>query len=190
MLIIKFFVVFRTIHDISHEIIIIDLMFNIQKFDTNSFEIHFEIAELNLDGRNKIQNRVWEHSIMLAFRISLFCRCQLMFVGAALVGLAAAPLWTAKATYLNHIARYHSQHKKQTHGISVSLFFGIFFAIFGTHKIWGNLISYFVLNQSSNPQIFNCGIDFDPQLASPINTTQDVNDTTVNTPFWSLQHKI
>jgi hypothetical protein len=60
------------------------------------------------------------------------CKC---FIGAALVGLAAAPLWTAKATYLNQIARYHCQHKKQKHEISVSLFFGIFFAFFGTNTI-------------------------------------------------------
>lgn len=99
--------------------------------------------------------------------------------GAALVGICAAPLWTAKATYLNQIARYHSEHHKQTHGISVSLFFGIFFALFGTNTIWGNLISYFVLNQSSNPQIYNCGISFDPQSAAPTNTTHDVNPTTV-----------
>ncbi|CAF1320465.1 unnamed protein product [Didymodactylos carnosus] len=50
--------------------------------------------------------------------------------GAALVGLAAAPLWTAKATYLNKLAQYHAQHHKQAEEISVSLFFGIFFAFF------------------------------------------------------------
>ena len=95
------------------------------------------------------------------------------------MGLVAAPLWTAKATYLNQIARYHCQHTKQNHEISVSLFFGIFFAIFGTNTIWANLISYFVLNQSSTAQIVNCGMRFDPTSAVPTNTTQDVNNTTV-----------
>ncbi|CAF1362774.1 unnamed protein product [Adineta steineri] len=102
----------------------------------------------------------------------------LMYISAALVGLAAAPLWTAKATYLNQIARYHSQHKNQSHEISVSLFFGIFFALFGTNTIWGNVISYFVLNQSSVAQKINCGIYFNPTSASPTNTTQSVDDTT------------
>ncbi|CAF1206004.1 unnamed protein product [Adineta steineri] len=102
----------------------------------------------------------------------------LMYISAALVGLAAAPLWTASATYLNQIARYHSQHKNQTHDISVSLFFGIFFALFGTTTIWGNLISYFVLHQSSVAQKINCGIYFNPTSASPTNTTQNVDDTT------------
>ncbi|CAF1444616.1 unnamed protein product [Rotaria sp. Silwood1] len=102
----------------------------------------------------------------------------LMYISAALVGLAAAPLWTAKATYLNQIARYHSAHKKQTHEISVSLFFGIFFALFGTNTVWGNLISYFVLNRLSYPQVINCGVHFDPNIALPTNTTEDVNNTT------------
>ncbi|CAF1638201.1 unnamed protein product, partial [Adineta steineri] len=101
----------------------------------------------------------------------------LMYISAALVGLSAAPLWTASATYLNQIARYHSQHKNQTYNISVSLFFGIFFALTGTSSIWGNLISYFVLHQSSVAQKINCGIHFNPTLASPTNTTQNVDDT-------------
>jgi MFS family permease len=104
---------------------------------------------------------------------------RVSFLGAALVGLAAAPLWTAKATYLNQIARYHCQHKKQNHDISVSLFFGIFFAIFGTSTIWGNLISYFVLSQSGAAQVNNCGVYYNPKDISPSNATQDVTDTTV-----------
>ena len=109
-------------------------------------------------------------------------RCVLFTsdAGAALVGLAAAPLWTAKATYLNHLARHHAQHKKQTPEVSISLFFGIFFAFFGTNTVWGNLISYFVLNQSSAAQVFNCGVHFNPQSAFKTNATQDVSDTTVS----------
>ncbi|CAF2880004.1 unnamed protein product [Rotaria sp. Silwood2] len=101
-------------------------------------------------------------------------------IGAALVGLAAAPLWTAQANYLNQIARYHAQYKKQSDEISISLFCGIFFALFSTNIIWGNLISYFVLNQSSNLQKINCGVNFDPRWALPTNTTQNVDDTTVS----------
>ena len=62
----------------------------------------------------------------------------------------------------------------------MSLFFGIFFALFGTNTIWGNLISYFVLNQSSTAQIIDCGIHFDPTAAASTNKTTHVDDTTVN----------
>ncbi|CAF1340424.1 unnamed protein product, partial [Rotaria sordida] len=103
---------------------------------------------------------------------------SLMYISAALVGLAAGPLWTAKATYLNRIANYHAQHKHQRVEVSVSLFFGIFFGFLGTSTIWGNIISYFVLNQSNYPQKVNCGIYFDPRSSISTNITGDVNEIT------------
>jgi len=51
---------------------------------------------------------------------------------AAFVGLASAPLWTSQATYISRIACYHAHHKKTKVEVIVSLFFGIFFAVFGT----------------------------------------------------------
>lgn len=103
----------------------------------------------------------------------------LFFLGAALVGLAAGPLWTAKATYLKRIACYHAQHKHKKVEVSVSLFFGVFFALLGTSTIWGNIISYFVLNQSSYPEKVDCGIYFDPRSSTSANVTGDVSDTAV-----------
>ncbi|CAF1162945.1 unnamed protein product, partial [Rotaria sordida] len=47
---------------------------------------------------------------------------EFMYISAALVGLAAAPLWTAQALYINRIGRYHAQHKCQTAEVSVGLF--------------------------------------------------------------------
>ncbi|CAF3889976.1 unnamed protein product [Rotaria sp. Silwood1] len=108
---------------------------------------------------------------------SLIISSVFFIVRATLVGLAAGPLWTAKATYLNQIARYHAQHKCQTDEASISLFFGIFFAFFGTNSIWGNLTSYFVLHQSSSSQKVNCGVNFNPRSAPPTNTTEYVNET-------------
>ncbi|CAF1357603.1 unnamed protein product [Rotaria sp. Silwood1] len=73
-----------------------------------------------------------------------------MYISAALVGFVAAPLWASQAVYLGRIAHYYAQHKHQTPEVYVSLFFAIFFAIFGTNIFWCNLISYFVLNQSNH----------------------------------------
>ncbi|CAF5160148.1 unnamed protein product, partial [Rotaria sp. Silwood1] len=73
-----------------------------------------------------------------------------MYISAALVGFVAAPLWASQAVYLGRIAHYYAQHKHQTPEVYVSLFFVIFFAIFGTNIFWCNLISYFVLNQSNH----------------------------------------
>ncbi|CAF0882876.1 unnamed protein product [Rotaria sordida] len=101
-----------------------------------------------------------------------------MYIGAACLGLASAPLWTCQATYLSCIARYHAHHKQKKVADIVSLFFGIFFAVFGTSTIWGNLISYFILNQSNNPEKFNCGVYFDPLSKNKTDTAPDVSNLT------------
>lgn len=87
---------------------------------------------------------------------------NIFFIAAAFLGLAGAPLWTSQASYINRIARYYAYHTKKDTDHIISLFFGIFFAVFNTCAIWGNLVSYFVLNQSNIPQKANCGVYFDP----------------------------
>ncbi|CAF4911121.1 unnamed protein product, partial [Rotaria sp. Silwood1] len=103
---------------------------------------------------------------------------SLMYISAGLVGLGAAPLWTSQATYINRIARYYAHHKEKEVGVIVSLFFGIFYAIYYTNLIWGNLLSYLILNQSSQSQKFNCGIHFDPLSKIQTGASNNVSDVT------------
>ncbi|CAF1286467.1 unnamed protein product [Rotaria sordida] len=101
-----------------------------------------------------------------------------MYISAACLGLASAPLWTCQATYISCIARYHAHNKQKKVENIISLFFGIFFAFYGTSNIWGNLISYFILNQSNNPEKYNCGIYFDPLSKNETDKAPHVNDLT------------
>ena len=103
----------------------------------------------------------------------------IMYIAAALVGLSSAALWTAQGHYIGCLARDYAYHKNKRADNMVSLFFGIFFACFGTSGIWGNLISYFVLNQRNNPQVNNCGVYFDPLAKSEQASAPDVPDITV-----------
>ncbi|GFT61547.1 UNC93-like protein [Trichonephila clavipes] len=64
------------------------------------------------------------------------------------VGLGAAPLWSAKCTYLNEISVFYADQTSDTADIVTSRFFGIFFMVFQNTQIWGNLVSYFVLKPS------------------------------------------
>lgn len=58
-----------------------------------------------------------------------------------LVGLGAAPMWAAKATYLTQTgAVYAKLTDQQVDGIVVR-FFGFFFLAWQTAELWGNLIS-------------------------------------------------
>lgn len=54
----------------------------------------------------------------------------LMLPAAALVGIAAGPLWTAKCTYLTEIAGFYARMSGETNEQVVTRFFGIFFAMF------------------------------------------------------------
>lgn len=104
----------------------------------------------------------------------------LMYVAAASVGLVSAPFWASQATYVSRIARAHAHLQQKKVEDVVSLFFGIFFAIFGTCAVWGNLVSYVVLNQSNQPQRFNCGIYFDPLSKAAMIIPVEVSKTTVS----------
>ena len=108
-----------------------------------------------------------------------FIQSIYFLLGATFLGLLSPPLWVSQATYIDRIARFHAYHKHKQVDVIISLFFGIFFAFLGTCTIWGNLISYFVLNQSNNPQKFNCGVHFDPLAKVATNSSDDVNDATV-----------
>jgi hypothetical protein len=89
-------------------------------------------------------------------------------------------LWTCQATYIRCIAGYYAHNKQKKVADIVSLFFGIFFAIYGTSTIWGNLISYFILNQSNNPEKFNCGVYFNPLSKNETDKAPNVSNLTVN----------
>jgi hypothetical protein len=57
---------------------------------------------------------------------------------------------------------------------TISLFFGIFFAAFSTSTIWGNLITYFVLNEANTPQRYNCGIHYNPLAPDKMEEVTDI----------------
>ncbi|GIY05250.1 protein unc-93 homolog A [Caerostris extrusa] len=64
---------------------------------------------------------------------------------AVLIGLGAAPLWSAKCTYLNEISVLYAGQTSETADVVTARFFGIFFMIFQNTQIWGNLVSFLVL---------------------------------------------
>ncbi|CAF1494994.1 unnamed protein product [Adineta ricciae] len=101
----------------------------------------------------------------------------LMYTTATVCGLVSAPLWTSKVAYVNCIARYHARHTQKKAELIISLFFGIFFAVFSMSTIWGNAVSYFVLNNSNNPQRVNCGIYFNPLTKNGTEKHSDIDDT-------------
>lgn len=91
-----------------------------------------------------------------------------------LLGLGAAPMWAAKATYLTQVGGVYAKITDQPIDAIVVRFFGFFFLAWQTAELWGNLISSLVLSDgghdgsgggSSNgttswDKIKSCGADF------------------------------
>ncbi|UJR11248.1 hypothetical protein I4U23_015430 [Adineta vaga] len=72
-------------------------------------------------------------------------KAYLMYPAAVLVGLAAAPLWTSKCSYLSNMGTVYAIEKNLDKTAVINRFFGIFFMFFQSCQIWGNLISYLIL---------------------------------------------
>ncbi|XP_052817426.1 protein unc-93 homolog A-like isoform X2 [Mya arenaria] len=66
---------------------------------------------------------------------------------AIILGIGAAPLWSAKCTYLTETGTWYAKMTGASHDDIVNRFFGIFFMIFQTSQIWGNLISSLVFSE-------------------------------------------
>lgn len=90
-----------------------------------------------------------------------------MIPASIILGLGGAPLWTAKCAYLTTLASEYARQTGQKTVDVVTRFFGVFFMIFQTAQIWGNLISYYVLkpggppaNATLNFSVESCGANF------------------------------
>ena len=88
-----------------------------------------------------------------------------------LLGLGAAPMWAAKATYLTQVGGVYAKLTDQPVDAIVVRFFGFFFLAWQTAELWGNLISSLVLSEgefgsgggnstTSYNKIKLCGADF------------------------------
>ncbi|XP_078698581.1 protein unc-93 homolog A-like isoform X1 [Branchiostoma floridae x Branchiostoma belcheri] len=69
-----------------------------------------------------------------------------------LLGVGAACLWAANGAYLTRLATRYAAVTGQDKAAAISMFFGIFFCIFQTSQVWGNLISSLVLQQGAAEQ--------------------------------------
>ena len=78
--------------------------------------------------------------------------------GAIILGLGAAPMWSAKCTYLSQVGNIYGELTSQPVEPIIVKFFGIFFLFFQSSSIWGNLISSagkFTILQFCTPLSYN-----------------------------------
>ncbi|XP_053770318.1 protein unc-93 homolog A isoform X3 [Desmodus rotundus] len=95
-----------------------------------------------------------------------------------LLGLGAAPLWSAQGTYLTTMGNTYAEAAGEAGKDVVTRYFGIFFLVFQSSGVWGNLISSLVFGQTptqgpiSEEQLESCGARDCLMATEPNNSTQ------------------
>nr|XP_004651134.2 protein unc-93 homolog A isoform X1 [Jaculus jaculus] len=104
-----------------------------------------------------------------------------------LLGLGAAPLWSAQCTYLTMVGQAHARRAGRPSPDVVNQYFGIFFLIVQSSGVWGNLISSLVFGQTPRQeavpeeQLMSCGAN-DCLMATVVtNSTQRPSEQLIYT---------
>ncbi|XP_062407330.1 protein unc-93 homolog A isoform X2 [Sardina pilchardus] len=69
---------------------------------------------------------------------------------SAILGLGGSPLWSAKCTYLTISGNRQAAQEKTKNEDVINMYFGIFFFIFQSSAVWGNLMSSLIFGQGTS----------------------------------------
>ncbi|XP_032128447.1 protein unc-93 homolog A isoform X3 [Sapajus apella] len=118
----------------------------------------------------------------VAFSVgNFFASWYTLIPTSILLGLGAAPLWSAQCTYLTVMGNTHAEKAGKRGKDVVNQYFGIFFLIFQSSGVWGNLISSLVFGQSPSQdftetlpeeQLASCGASDCLMATATTNSTQ------------------
>lgn len=82
---------------------------------------------------------------------------------SVILGLGGSPLWSAKCTYLTIAGNSQGAKEGKKGSDIINQYFGIFFFIFQSSAVWGNLMSSLIFGQDTNiadipeEQLLTCG---------------------------------
>lgn len=68
---------------------------------------------------------------------------------SVILGLGGAPLWSAKCTYLTISGNAQAAAQGKRGSDVINQYFGIFFFIFQSSGVWGNLMSSLIFGQDT-----------------------------------------
>ncbi|XP_053565143.1 protein unc-93 homolog A-like isoform X1 [Bombina bombina] len=110
-----------------------------------------------------------------------------------ILGFGGAPLWAAKCTYVTESGNRYAEKAGKVAKDIVNQYFGLFFLLFQSSGVWGNLISSLIFDQTPDadilPQKFlsSCGANDCP--AESISSGNDTS-TSSNQPADSLRYTL
>ncbi|XP_069589840.1 protein unc-93 homolog A-like [Ranitomeya imitator] len=76
-----------------------------------------------------------------------------LLITSAILGIGGGPLWASKCTYLTISGIMYAKNTGKEKMDVVNQYFGLFFLIYQSSGIWGNLISSLVLTQNPNKAV-------------------------------------
>ncbi|XP_068433646.1 protein unc-93 homolog A [Clinocottus analis] len=100
---------------------------------------------------------------------------------SVILGLGGSPLWSAKCTYLTISGNTQAAKYGKKGSDVINQYFGIFFFIFQSSAVWGNLMSSLIFGQDTNianiteEQLLSCG-------AADCGLNLNMNSTTTRPP--------
>jgi hypothetical protein len=71
----------------------------------------------------------------------MYAKFHTLIPTALLVGLGGGPLWCSQSVYIKIVAELYAEHVGLPPATILARFFGIFFTLYQTSEVWGNLIS-------------------------------------------------
>nr|XP_030708693.1 protein unc-93 homolog A isoform X2 [Globicephala melas] len=103
-----------------------------------------------------------------------------------LLGLGAAPLWSAQGTYLTTMGSTHAEKTGKLGKDVVSQYFGIFFLLYQTAGVFGNLTSSLVFGQTPTQGSGFLAVLLIAVFLEPIKDAQQESEGEKQpSPFWS-----
>uniref|UniRef100_A0A8C8WPZ3 Protein unc-93 homolog A n=1 Tax=Panthera leo TaxID=9689 RepID=A0A8C8WPZ3_PANLE len=102
-----------------------------------------------------------------------------------LLGLEAAPLWSAQGTYLTIMGNTQAEKAGKVGRDVVNQYFGTFFLIFQSSGVWGNLISSLVFGQTPSQGSGVLAVLLVAVFLEPIKDAQRKREGDEGPPFWS-----
>ncbi|XP_004368834.1 protein unc-93 homolog A isoform X2 [Trichechus manatus latirostris] len=102
-----------------------------------------------------------------------------------LLGLGGAPLWSAQCTYITILGNVHAEKAGKAGKDVVNQYFGIFFLLFQSSGVWGNLISSLVFGQTPTRGCGMLAVLLVALFLEPIRDSQQKSEGEKKSPLWS-----
>jgi len=116
--------------------------------------------------------------------------------GAIVVGIGAAPMWSAKCTYLTQVGNRYAELSGVPVEPIIVRFFGIFFLFFQSSSVWGHLISSAIFSTGRNEtdsgedaDFSKCGVNYCPAVTSNDDVPKPENKTETDNFTITIQQR-